>query len=77
VSTVIDFFVAPDDTSAAMTEVGEPRTVADRDEDEWVDPRARDGEVFDPRTAHGIVGGPAAPAGSARRREQGVYCRVG
>ncbi|MFF1295755.1 MULTISPECIES: hypothetical protein [unclassified Streptomyces] len=143
-STVIDFFVAPDDTSAAMTlrarpgsaheslplgnfdveeavvewecllvggafadlvEAGEPRTVADRDEDEclvfalsprlcaalaaagesrlrdvaaaWVDLRARDGEVFDPRTAHGIVGGLAALAGSARRREQGLYCRVG
>ncbi|MGW7203216.1 hypothetical protein [Streptomyces sp. NPDC054837] len=43
----------------------------------WVDLRARDGEVFDPQTAHGIVGGPVALAGSARRREQGVYRRVG
>lgn len=43
----------------------------------WVDLRARDGEVFDARTAHGIVGGPAALAGSARRREQGLCCRVG
>ncbi|KKD09246.1 hypothetical protein [Streptomyces sp. WM6386] len=143
-STVIDFFVAPDDTSAAtalrarpgparaslslgnfdveeavvewecllvggtftdLVEAGEPRTVADRDEDEclvfalsprlcaalaaagqprlrdvavsWVDLRARDGEVFDPETAHGIVAGLAALAGSAGRREQGVYCRVG
>lgn len=143
-STVIDFFVAPDDTSAAtalevrpgpaheslsvgnfdveeavvewecllvggtfadLVDAGEPRTVAERDEDEclvfalsprlraalaaaeesrlrdlalsWVEWRARDGEVFDPEIAHGIVGDLAALAGRAGRHELGVYCRVG
>lgn len=143
-STVIDFFVAPDDTSAAtalevrpgpaheslsvgnfdveeavvewecllvggtfadLVDAGEPRTVGERDEDEclvfalsprlcaalaaaeesrlrdlalsWVEWRARDGEVFDPEIAHGIVGDLAALAGRAGRHEQGVYCRVG
>nr|WP_240982531.1 hypothetical protein [Streptomyces sp. S3(2020)] len=88
-----------------LVDAGEPRTVADRDEDEclvfalsprlcaalaaaeesrlrdvarsWVEWRARDGEVFEPEIAHGIVGDLAALAGRAGRSEQGVYCRVG
>ncbi|GGT01101.1 hypothetical protein [Streptomyces chromofuscus] len=42
----------------------------------WAQLRAEDGEVIDTEIAEAIVGAVAALVGSARRRNEGVYCWV-
>ncbi|MFE5829412.1 hypothetical protein ACFQ67_02135 [Streptomyces sp. NPDC056488] len=142
-STIVKFFVAPDDTSAGLVlrtgpgqgfeslsfgnfdpeeavveweglligagfeelvEAGEPRIVAVQDDDgcvvfalsprlstalvdaghsrlrdvaaSWAQLCAENGEDIDSRTAGVIIGDLAALVGSARRRNQSVYCWV-
>ncbi|MFJ8015573.1 hypothetical protein [Streptomyces sp. NPDC096339] len=141
-STIVEFFAAPDDMSAAsflrtgpgraeslsfgnfdpeeavvewecllagggfedLVEAGEPRTVADEDDDgpvifaisprltaaladaertelrdaadSWAARRADDGEVIGADIAEVILNDLAALVSHARRRGQGVYCRV-
>jgi hypothetical protein len=143
VSSIVEFFVAPDDTSAAgvlrhgpgqafeslssgnfdveeavvewecllaggsfdeLVDAGEPRFVAEQDDGgcvvfaisarlsaalaaaersglreaavAWAEQRAEDGETVHAEIAEAILTGLAALAGSARRRNQGVYCWV-